>query len=201
MTATQRKFGPADHGRRLEADEFEAADYVEGFRYEIIAGRLYVSPQPNPPEHILERWLRRAVERYSDARPEVINFVALKGRVFLAAATRPTVPEPDLAAYHAFPLDQPYGDIRWEDVSPVLVAEVLVDGSIEKDLGRNPPLYLRVPSILEYWVLDGSISSDRPNLIRHRRRRRAWAVDTVTYGETLTSHVLPGFALLIDPRR
>ena len=201
MANVALKFGPADHGRRLAWDEFDGADYVAGFNYEIIAGRLYVSPQPNPPEHILERWLRRAVERYSDARPEVINFVAVKGRVFLSAATRPTVPEPDLAAYRAFPLDLPYDDIHWEDVSPVLVAEVLVDGSIEKDLGRNPPLYLRVPTIQEYWVLDGSISPDRPSLIRHRRRRKSWAVDTIAYGDTLTSDVLPGFALLIDPRQ
>src|SRR6516164_5006262 len=105
MATVQLKLGPLDHGRRLSLSEFEDAEYEPGFKYEIIDGRLYVSPLPNFPEHWLERWLTRAVERYADRHPEVINFVASKGRVFLPAAARPTVPEPDLAAYADFPED------------------------------------------------------------------------------------------------
>jgi Uma2 family endonuclease len=195
------KLSPLDHGRRLSLAAFDAADYVPGFQYEIIDGKVYVSPQPNPPESILEWWLRRAVERYSDAHPDVINFVAVKGRVFLPRAVRPTVPEPDLAAYAAFPLDSPYGDIRWERVSPVLVCEVLVGGDIHKDLTRNPTLYHRVPSIKEYWVLNGSEDPNEPSLIQHRRRGKAWTVNTYPYGSTFTTKLLPGFTLVIDPRK
>lgn len=201
-TATaKRTFAPADHGRRVSADDLDTANYAPGFNYEIIDGRLYVSPQPNPTEHILERWLRRKLERYSDGHPEVIDFVAVKGRVFLPATKRLTVPEPDIAAYKDFPQDLESEDLSWEVVSPVLVCEVLVDGSIEKDLGRNPSLYLAVRSIKEYWVLDGTVAPRAPTLIRHVRRGKRWEVETISSGALLTTKLLPGFELVIDPRR
>jgi Uma2 family endonuclease len=200
-TAQRLKLGPLDHGRRLKRAEFEEAEYDQGFQYEIIDGRLYVSPLPNFPEHWLERWLVRAVERYADAHPDAINFVANKGRVFLPEAVRLTVPEPDLAAYAQFPEESEFDEVNWEDISPVLVAEVLVGGSIEKDLGRNPPLYLAVPSIKEYWVLDGSDVTRQPTLIQHRRRGKRWVVTHYPYQSTFTTPLLPGFKLVIDPRR
>jgi Uma2 family endonuclease len=199
-TAQRLKLGPLDHGRRLSRAAFEEAEYEQGFRYEIIDGRLYVSPLPNLPEHRLERWLTRAVERYSDDHPEILNYVATKGRVFLPEAVRLTVPEPDLAAYSDFPLESEVDELSWEEISPVLVAEVLVGGSIEKDLGRNPPLYLAVPSIKEYWVLDGSDVTRQPTLIQHRRRGKRWSLSHHPFGSTFTTPLLPGFELVIDPR-
>ena len=201
MATVQLKLGPADHGRRVSTADLESAEYAPGFKYEIIDGRLYVSPQPNVPEFLLERWLRRALEQYADAHPDVVNLIAVKGRVFLPEVVRPTVPEPDLAAYHDFPFDAPFEDVRWENVSPILVCEVLVEGSIEKDLGRNPDLYHRVPSIKEYWVLNGSEDPEEPSLIQHRRRGKAWTVTAYPYGSTITTKLLPGFSLVIDPRK
>ena len=196
-----RTFAPADHGRRVSVADLDAAEYAPGFKYEVIDGRLYVSPQPNPPEHILERWLRRKLERYSDDHPEVIDFIAVKGRVFLPASRRLTVPEPDIAAYSSFPFDLPSRDIKWEDLSPCLVVEVLVDGDIGKDLTRNPRLYLKVPSIREYWVLDGTMDPDEPSLIRHVRKGKRWEVETIPFGSLLMTKLLPGFQLVLDPHR
>ena len=196
------RFGPQDHGRAVTDREIETAEYITGFKYEIIDGRLYVSPQPNVPENRLEHWLRRALEKYADTHPEIINYVTPKGRVFLPEAVRLTVPEPDIAAYANFPLDWADDDESdWQDLSPILVAEVLVEGSIEKDLGRNPPLYLAVPSIREYWVIDGSVNSREPSVIQHVRRGKKWAVTTHPFGSTFKPKVLPGFELVIDPRR
>jgi Uma2 family endonuclease len=195
-----KTFGPADHGRRVSLDTLDSAEYVSGFKYEVIDGRLYVSPQPNVPELLLERWLRRELEAYADGHPDVINLVAPKGRVYLPA-TRPTIPEPDLAAYADFPLDLPFRQIRWKDVSPCLVIEVLVDGDIDKDLTRNPALYLTLPSVKEYWVVDGTIDPDEPSLIVHRRRGKRWVVTTSPFGSKFTTPLLPCFALVIDPRK
>lgn len=199
-TVTRMKFGPLDHGRPVTAEEAELAQYAPGFKYEIIHGRFYVSPVPNVPEHFLERWLRRALESYSDEYPEVVNLVANKGRVFLLDEEEETAPEPDLAAYVDFPLDSPLEELRWEDLHPVLVCEVLVGGSIEKDLGRNPPLYLAVPSIKEYWVVNGSENPNQPTLVQHRRRGKRWVVTHFPYQSTFTTPLLPGFELVIDPR-
>ncbi|QEL16564.1 Uma2 family endonuclease [Limnoglobus roseus] len=106
-----------------------------------------------------------------------------------------------MAAYANFPTEEEQPDVNWEEVSPILVVEVLVDGSIEKDLGRNPPLYLAVPTIREYWVIDGTVNPSEPSLIQYVRRGKKWAITTHPFGATFTPKALPGFSLVIDPRR
>ncbi len=46
--------GPADQGRRLTREAYERASYEQGFEYELVAGRLYVAPKPNPPHDWVE---------------------------------------------------------------------------------------------------------------------------------------------------
>jgi Uma2 family endonuclease len=199
--ATAVKLGPAAVGRPLTLEEFEAGDYAEGYRYELIDGRLYVSPQPNVPEGFLERWLDRKVSRYWDEHPDIINYVHPKARVFVPGRPGVTNPEPDLAAYKDFPLDVDLRDIRWQDVSPILVAEVLSADDPGKDLERNVELYLEVPSIKEYWILDGRNDPNHPTLIVYRRRGKRWQQEIRREsGETYTTRLLPGFELVIDPR-
>jgi len=201
MATVQLRLGPADHDRPLTLDDFESAEYVPGFKYEIIDGRLYVAPEANLTEHRLEKWLERKLLRYSEDHPAVINFVADKARVFIPLQPGATIPEPDLACYRGFPDQAGLGEVEWEDVSPVLVAEVLVAGKPEKDLGRNPVLYLDVPSIREYWVLDGRENPGEPSLIQHRRHGKRWVIREFPFGSTFTTKFLPGFALVINPRK
>jgi Uma2 family endonuclease len=201
MPSTKLKFGPADHGRPVTAEELDDAEYVEGYRYEIIDGRFFVVPIANLPEQTLEGWLRRKLERYMDRHPEVVNWVTPKPRVFVPDRPELTVPEPDLAAYRDFPHDAEVGEVRWEDVSPLIVAEVLVEGDADKDLVRNVELYHAVPSIVEYWVLDGRPTPARPHLLVHRRWGSRWRTSVINYGDTYTTRTLPGFALLIDPKK
>jgi|SRR5581483_7399801 len=201
MSIAHLKLGPSDHDRPLSLDDFESADYVPGFKYEIIDGRLYVSPEANFAESILERWLDRKLTRFSEDHPDVINFVAVKSRVFVHKRKKATVPEPDIAAYHDLDLSRPFRDIHWRDLGPLLVAEVLVEGDARKDLERNPALYHDVPSVQEYWVLDGRVNPEEPTLIQHRRYGKRWVVREYPYGTTFTTRLLPGFSLLIDPRK
>src|SRR2546423_1710400 len=122
-TAVKARFGPRDHGRPLTLDEFLAADYTEGYKYELIDGKLYVPPQPTPPEGILKPGIGRAPQRYADEPPEAVNSACRKTRVFAPGRRKPTAPEPDVAAYRRFPLDRDFRTLRWQDVSPVLVVE------------------------------------------------------------------------------
>jgi hypothetical protein len=41
-----KPLGPRDAGIPLSLDEFENADYVKGYRYELIHGVLVVNPPP-----------------------------------------------------------------------------------------------------------------------------------------------------------
>jgi Uma2 family endonuclease len=198
--ATVTKLGPADHGRRMTLEEFETGDYEEGFKYELIDGRLYVSPLPNPDENVLERWLDWELSTYSREHRDVINFVSSKTRVFVPGLRLTTCPEPDLAAYNDFPLGLPFGKLHWRDLSPLLVVEVMT-GDNYKDMVRNTQLYLQVPTVREYWVLDAGDDPERPTLIQHRRHGRRWVVHEFPFGSTFKTRLLPGFSLVIDPRR
>jgi Uma2 family endonuclease len=200
--ATITRIGPADHGRPMTLDEFEAGSYEEGYQYELIDGKLYVSPLPNPPQGLIERWICRKLDRYSDEYPEILNCVYNKTRVFVLDRPEATCPEPDVAGYHDFPLDQDYRAIRWQDVSPVLVVEVLSPDNPEKDLVRNVELYLQVSSIREYWILDARDDPNHPTMRVYRRRGQRWQRPIeVGPGETYTTRLLPGLELILDPRR
>jgi Uma2 family endonuclease len=198
--ATVLKLGPGDHGRPMTLEEFEHGDYEEGHQYELIDGRLYVSPAPDAPVGILEKWLCTKVDDYARANPHVLNFVYNRARVFIPSDAAVTAAEPDLAAYKDFPLHLPLRDIRWQDTSPILVGEVVSHDAC-KDLVRNVDLYLQVPTIREYWILAGQEDADRPTLRVYRRHGKRWRVVEAGYGEDYTTKLLPGFTLTIDPRR
>jgi Uma2 family endonuclease len=202
-TATRLKLTPKDHGREIDPDEFDAADGEEGYHYEIIDGRVYVSPVPDNPTDSLERWLFEKLFLYSREHPEVINYLSPKTRVFVHSRPKATKPEPDIAAYNDYPHHLPRRQRRWQDFSPFLVVEVVSEEKPEKDLVRNVELYVEVPSIKEYWVLDPRPDPDRPSLRVYRRRGKNWQKPIeVPFGETYqTPRVLPGFTLVVDPDR
>src|SRR5947209_5076900 len=124
MSIATRQFGLADHGKPVTGEELESATYEPGYKYEIIDGRLYVSPEANAPEHWIENWLLRKLWNYADRRPEVINYVVNKARVHVPRRKLATIPEPDLAAYADYPVDLPLSQLDWRATSPILVAEV-----------------------------------------------------------------------------
>jgi Uma2 family endonuclease len=200
MATVLKKLGPADHGRPMTLEEFMMARSVEGYHYELIDGKLYVSPEANLPEFRVENWLYFKLGLYAQEHPNVINFTANKARVFVPVRQRITTPEPDLAAYRNFPLDRPLRSVRWQDVSPVLVVEVLSLDDPDKDLVRNVALYLQVPSIKEYWLFDTREDPEQLRLQVRRRYRGQWSLREFGPGDSYTPKLLPGFELVLDPR-
>lgn len=70
---------------------------------------------------------------------------------------------------------------------PSLVVEVLSPSNAAFDLGDKLALYIRLPSLREIWLLDGS----RRHLIVWRRHAEAWFADRPYAGEaSFTSGVL-----------
>jgi Uma2 family endonuclease len=195
---TRQHFGLNDHGRRVSYDEFMSADYEPGYKYEIIDGEIYVSPLPNLPLEMLEKWLYRKLDRYADSHADIINFVSVKSRLFVPGRVNITVPEPDLVAYKDFPIDLPDEELDWRNVSPILVAEVISASDPNKDLVRNVELYWQIPSVKEYWVFDTRVSAALPVLVVHRRTARKWKVIEIAPGGTYATRLLPGFELVVD---
>ena len=54
------RLGPGDHGQRMSYDEYLAGDYQPGYKYELIDGELYVSPEANRAHDWVEWGLLRA---------------------------------------------------------------------------------------------------------------------------------------------
>jgi Uma2 family endonuclease len=101
-----------------------------------------------------------------------------------------------VAAYRKFPTNRPRSRIRWQDLSPVLVVEVLSEDTADKDLVRNRRLYLQIPSIREYWIVDPRQDADRPSLTVYRRRGTRWQrPQHFAPGTAYTTPLLPGFVL------
>src|SRR5947199_7113614 len=98
--------------------------------------------------------------------------------------------------------ETPVAEMNWRNVSPILVAEVMYAADPYKDLVRNVELYLQVPSIREYWILDTRHDPEQPTMQVYRRRGRRWQrVIEVAAGATYTTRLLPGFELILLPRR
>jgi Uma2 family endonuclease len=202
MKTTIARIGPRDHGRAITDQDLRSADLAGGYKYEIIEGRLYVSYQPDAPTDWIEKWLYSKVLLYAVSHVRVINYLTDKARIFIPGIAETTIPEPDFAAYNDFPIDLPIDDMCWEDTSPFLVGEVISSSDPDKELIRNVKLYLQIPTIKEYWILDPRGDAEHPRLLVYRKRGRRWqSVIEVGYGETYTTKILPGFQLLIDPRR
>ena len=196
--STRVTWGPAEHGQALSLDEFLAGDYEEGHRYELIEGRLYVTPAPNYSHEWIVEFIRELLLRYRRKRPDIVNLVSSGARVFVPGAAGITAPEPDLALYRGVP---PGPNVDWRQISPLLVIEILGGDDEDKDLVRNVKLYHQVPSIGEYWVIDICEDPARPTMTVHRRRPRSWQKIEVAFGETYRTDLLPGFELLLDPSR
>ncbi len=198
---TALRLGPADHGTRLGLEELQEAEQEEGYKYELIYGRLYVSPLPRLSTNDIEDWILGLLKGYAHVHPAIINFVTNKARVFTPSSDEVSVPEPDIAAYKDYPslARRRRRAVEWHMVSPILVVEVISEDDPGKDLVRNPPLYLSVPSIKEYWVVETRPRVYEPSLIVHRRHRGAWRVVNVPFGGTYTTRLLPGFTLHLDP--
>ncbi len=194
------RIGPTDHGRPMTLEEFNAAEGAEGHQYELIDGKVYVSPEANFQSGILERWINLKLQLYALAHPEVINLVWTKTRVFVPNRPGATVPEPDAAAYHNFPLDMDFREVRWQDFSPILVAEVVPEDDPDKDLKRNVELYFAVPSIKEYWVVDGRGDPNLPRMTAHVRHGKRWRPKQMEPNDVYSTRLLPGFELIVNPR-
>jgi len=103
---TLLQIGHRDHGREISLDDFMIAEHETGYQYELIEGRLYVSPQADPPQNFVDEWIGLKLSLYSLQHPEIINFVSSKAQVFIPGR-RTTIPEPDRTCYRDFPKHLP----------------------------------------------------------------------------------------------
>jgi Uma2 family endonuclease len=195
------RLSPAWAGRDISLEDFDNADYLEGWRFELIDGRVEAFPPPSPRHDFVFVWIAKRLNVYSDAHPRVINFVTPRCRVFAPRRQMATCPEPDLAAYRNYPTRWRPQMFSWQDVQPILVIEIISPRYAHKDLGRNVTLYGEAPSVREYWIFDPRDRKGNLTLRAYRKRgARSWQrpID-VPFGGAYITPLLRDFTLIVDP--
>lgn len=199
---TMTELTPRHHGRRMSDDEFAAAEAREGYRFELIDGKVFMCPAPGTLHAVIVAWFVRHLENYWALRPDVIQQVTSPGRIFVPGRKLTTCPEPDVAVFSMFPPVEFGLRADWREAVPLIVVEVISPDSYDKDAVRNYKLYKQVPSIREYWLMDPGDPEDGPLLQVFRKRGRQWAVPIeCRAGDVYTTPVLPEFRLTVDPSR
>lgn len=183
--------GPTDHGRRMTLDEFDTADSVEGRLYELSRGEVVVTDVPNPPHEEVVDTLRQQLSMYRAARPDVIQRVLSGSECKILIEPTQSERHPDLAVYKT---PRPAKDASvWSLWVPELVVEVVSPGSEQRDYVEKAEDYLQV-GVAEYWIVDVA----RGVITVHRRSRGRWQNQELRGGARYTTHVLPGFELVVD---
>lgn len=190
----KRQLGPADEGRELTLIEFEASDFEPGFRYDLVDGRLEVNPEPNLSHDRPLVALQRLLEEYLAQHPGTFDYVSPRSRVFPGRRRRRGSVGPDLALFTGLQEDP---DQEWRDLAPSLVVEALSRGREKKDLVRNRRVYLQVPSIQEYWIVDPRRGRKHWTLrVLVRESDGEWSEQLVPRGGRYETPLFPG--LVVD---
>ena len=180
----------ADHGRRMTLEEFEEADFEEGYRYELAKGVLEVTLVPGEPHGLIVHMLYKLFTRYEDAHPGMIHRFGGASEFRLCLPAMVSGRNPDLAvALRNMPPDD--SGMR----PPSLAIEVVTDGdeARTRDYVTKREEYLAY-GLREYWIVD---RFEKKVTVLHRRGD-TWAEHVFVEGQTATGLVLPGFAVAVD---
>jgi Uma2 family endonuclease len=184
MSRTATIIGPADHGRRMSLDEFDTAEAVEGYLYELSRGVITVVDVPNPRHYRQQVAIRSQLAAYKVAHPGRIYDVASGGDCKILVAGLESERHPDLAVYTDEPSDDPE---VWSTYVPLLVVEIVSSGSTHRDYEEKREEYLRF-GVKEYWIVDEA----RDQMLALRRYRGEWRERVVRPGEVYEPRILPG---------
>lgn len=186
--------GPEHSGMYMTVEEMNRARLSSGYIYELIDGILNVSPKASPNHDFWASVVARVLRNYSDKHPRRIQHVSEGSVVVIRGRPGDTRPEPDVAAFAEFKRSS---QLRWDDLSPVIVAEVISPRRAAKDASRNRHLYWAAGGIVEYWIIDPSQNPDAPQLTIHVRKPGSvdWSTQTVSFGKTYKSQAFPKLAV------
>jgi Uma2 family endonuclease len=187
MATITTRIGPLDHGRAMTIEEFLEAEEELGYRYELARGVLEVSEVPDDPHGQIISNLFDVVSAYRRLRPEVILRYGGSNEFRIWMPGMVSGRNPDLGIV----LKGAARDYRGRRI-PALVAEVVSEGSIERDYHAKREEYLAY-GLLEYWVID-LIQRKINVLVRHGD---IWVEQPIVEGQPIPSLVLPGLTATV----
>jgi Uma2 family endonuclease len=182
--------GPRDAGMPLSQDEFEAADFERGYRYELIHGVLVVTPPPLEEERDSNEELGHWLRHYQDCHPEGKSLDLTLPEQYLRTPQQYRVC--DRAIWTGLGRrPRTRGAPAKRDVPSILVE---FPSSRPADMRRDyeeKKIEYRDMRVREYWIVDRF----RRTMVVYFWRGRRWVKRTLTEHETYTTPLLPGFEL------
>lgn len=179
-----RPFGPCSAGIPMTPEEFDRADFVEGWRYELINGVLVVTPVPLNNEVDPNEELGHLLRQYRDQHPQG---QALDTTLFeREVKTGPNRRRADRVIWAGL------GRLPNRGETPTIIVEFVSAGkrSWKRDYETKRDEYLPL-GVKEYWVVDrfartlpvftGEAGKAKSRVIRER--------------QTYKTKLLPGLAL------
>jgi Uma2 family endonuclease len=172
---------------RYTSTDLEGLPDVDGTRYEIIDGDLYVSKQPQWHHQYAGLRVSVALENWNDQTGLGVTNVA-PGLIFAADDDV----APDVVWISHARLVGALDDGGHLHIAPELVVEVLSPGSTNerRDRDLKLKLYSR-QGVQEYWIIDWR---RRTVQVYRRAQARLRLVATLTDEDAITSPLLPSFA-------
>jgi Uma2 family endonuclease len=177
-------FGPDSNGILMTPEEFDSADFEEGWRYELINGVLIVTPLPLLNESDPNDELGHLLRNYQEQHPQ-------------GSSLNPTVPERTVkTGSNRRRADRVVwaglGRLPRRGEVPTIVVEFV--GARRRDRVRDYETkrdeYLGI-RVKEYWVIDRFMQTMTVfSRVRSRPRERV-----IAKGEIYTTDLLPGFEL------
>jgi Uma2 family endonuclease len=176
---------------RWTSRDLEALPDVEGTRYEIIDGELFVSKQPS--WHHQYTCLRIAMELETWSRKTDAGQVNLAPGLIFAEDNDVA---PDLVWLSNERLAETLAADGKLHAAPELVIEVLSPGraNLRRDREAKLGLYSR-RGVSEYWIIDWQ---SREIEVYQRTESELRLVTTLHSADTLQSPLLPGFACSLN---
>jgi len=185
MSQTVIKIGPADHGRRMSLDDFDATEATDGGLYELSRGIITVVDVPRPKHGKLAFAARRQFHIWLEAHPQKIEFLATSGECKILVAGYESERHPDLAVYTTPEPDDPNA---WSIWIPAIVVEIVSLGSEQRDYVEKRDEYLAF-GVQEYWIIDPA----KGEMLVLRRFRGRWTEQVVRPPQRYASRLFPGF--------
>lgn len=192
MPKTTVRIGPADHGQRMTLDEFEPAEVMEGFHYELGRGEIIVSEVPDPKHMLILNAIRDQFVLYRITNPGRIFAIAGGGECKILLEAQQSERHPDLAVYMTpAPVE---GNAVWGLWIPEVVVEIVSPGSEDRDYREKREEYLAF-GVKEYWIVDPG----KRLILLLRRERGRWTEQRFGPSDACETPLLPGFRFACGP--
>lgn len=182
--------GPRDAGVPMSLDEFEAADFVPGYRYELVHGVLIVTPPPLEEERDANEELGRWLRNYQESHPQgkALDLTLPEQNLRTKTQNRRC----DRAIWCGLGRSpRTRGPVAARDV-PAIVVEFPSSRPADqrRDYEEKQREY-RDLGVQEYWIID---RFNRSMLVYSRQGKR-WKKRAFTRRDVYGTPLLPGFEL------